>query len=1133
MRDGSPIDIGPPKQRAALAVLLLADGGVVSVDRLIDAIWGADAPASATASLQAYVSNLRKALRDDAGAVTSPIVRQAPGYYLDVSTATVDTAVFAASCAQAADAVGANRWDDALVAADTALGLWRGPLLEDLRDQPWVAAESARISELRSDCLDARITALLALGRVASALADVTQLRAADPYRDRGCWLHMVALYRAGRAVEALDAYTQYSRALGDELGLEPGTELRELQTAVLRQTPELAAWPRSPGWTGAEAVATPGAVTVVDTAPQTPSHELVGRDRELSTVATILADASAGSTRWLVLSGPPGIGKTRLAEEAVARVRGHSGDTVWVSCPDERGTPPWWPMRQLVRALGADADEVLSVPAHADPDTARFAVYERVQTLLESAPRMLAVVIDDVQWADSASAACLAYIAGALRDRPLAMILTVRDGEYQSDVLRLLGTATRGAANRHIEVPALSPADVATLANQVADEEVGEAEASALAARTGGNPFFVSEYARLPRAERLGAEIPIAVKSVLDRRLGGLDPAVLQMLRTAAIIGDAIDRDALPVLAAATRLDLDTLADYLDEAADERIVIASPAGEGYVFAHGLLRAQLIAGMPALRRQRVHAKVATVLAEATTDDAVTRRAGHLVAAQPLVEPQEVVAACRLAAERATASWSSDIAARWWQAALDAYDRLPQADRSDTERDALTVSMLEAHSRAGRGRLVLDAVDRYLVEALRAGRVATAGRVSSALLRASGGWPWLAPGEDPGELLTRLNRATELCDPHPAAGARVRAALAVGHCYDPDPAVASDILDRADALAMQADDPDITADVLMGRLITFSGVSTASVETLEWAQDLKVLQHSRSREDTVIAASVATMAAMSLGDVDGAARHLATGITGSEELQLPVLRAQLRWMEAVQAIWRGDFAEAQRHHTIAAHVHEQTELYVAGSGMLAEVSLLWETGGSAPQLPDLAGEPASGGQSLVGLAHAVVLAMQHGPAAREAARSMLAERLGVADRARGQTWTTLGHNTFLAHLAAEHELAEFAVGLLAELEPFLDRIAVIGQVGVAGPVALGTARLYALLGDRDRASADLQRARALAQRTGGVPSLVRCDLLACELTGAGDRAEMARRVAVGARRLGMAGVEKRAGELASS
>lgn len=166
VRDDSPVDIGPPKQRAALAVLLLAQGRVVSVDRLIDAVWGDDVPASATASLQAYISNLRRALRDGSrtSQLASPIIRQSPGYYLDLEPDDVDLAVFGAGCARAAAAVEAGEWDTALSATEATLTLWRGPLLDDLRDQPWVAQDAARVEALRNDCLDNRIAALLAMG---------------------------------------------------------------------------------------------------------------------------------------------------------------------------------------------------------------------------------------------------------------------------------------------------------------------------------------------------------------------------------------------------------------------------------------------------------------------------------------------------------------------------------------------------------------------------------------------------------------------------------------------------------------------------------------------------------------------------------------------------------------------------------------------------------------------------------------------------------------------------------------------------------------------------------------------------------------------------------------------------------
>lgn len=1128
-----PVDIGPRKQRAVLAVLLLAQGGVVSVDRLVDAVWGDDVPGSALASLQAYISNLRRALRDSGSA--SPIVRQPPGYYLEVAADDVDLTVFAARCAAAAEAVATGAWRDALAEADAALALWRGPLLADFGDEKWVVPDAARVDELRRECMDGRVTALLALGRTAPALTEAARLAAADPLSDRACWLHMLALYRSARVSEALDGYSRHARVLDAELGLQPGDELKHLQTAILNQAPELAAWPRRPGWTGAAEVATPAVPHSIE-APSAsdPRSALIGRDRELATVQELLDDVASGLSCWLVLSGPPGIGKTRIAEEAARRV---GGGVVWVTCPDEGATPPWWPMRQLAHALGADPDEVVDVATQTDPDTARFQVYERIQRLLERAPDVRAVVIDDVQWADSASTCALAYIAGALRDgpssrrsarpNPMAIVLTVRDGEHAPELGRLLGTIARGARNRHVAVPALSSGAVAELAAAVAGDAITPTEAAMLAVRTGGNPFFVCEYARLPRDQRAGNDIPVAVKSVLDRRLANLDPAVLQVLRTAAVIGDEID---VPVLARATRLDLETLADYLDEAADERIVVSSHSGAGYAFAHALLRQQLSEGMTALRRQRAHATVAEVLADVVGADALTRRAQHLVAAQPLVEPEVVVAACRLAAEEATRRWSSDIAATWWQAALDAYDLLPTAMRDEDERDALVVAMLAAYSRAGRGRLVLSTVEGRLGEALRDGRTMTAGRMASALLRASGSWPWLAPGQDPGCLLVQLEQAAAVAGDDAAAGARVLAALAVGHCYNPDPVVAAGHLDTAEVLAESTGDPDVLADVLMGRIIAYSGVATRSAESLEWALSLKALEHSSSHEDRVIADSVCTMAAMNLGDVAGAERYMRAGIAGSEELQLPVVRAQLRWMEAVLAVWHGDFAEARRHHGIAAHVHEQTELYGAGSGLMAEVSLLRETGDRInPQWRDLAATPETGGQSMVDLVHTALLSV-----ADASEVGVSAEILLSAWRAHSggpHNWTTLGRLVLLAHLAADGGLVEFCDPLLQALAPYVDRIAVIGQIGVAGPVALATARVRALSGDVAGALADLETARELCARTGGVPSTVRCALVAAELLeDPGERAVAAAAVLADAEALGMRGVAQAAARL---
>jgi len=282
---------------------------------------------------------------------------------------------------------------------------------------------------------------------------------------------------------------------------------------------------------------------------------------------------------------------------------------------------------------------------------------------------------------------------------------------------------------------------------------------------------------------------------------------------------------------------------------------------------------------------------------------------------------------------------------------------------------------------------------------------------------------------------------------------------------------------------------------------------------------------------VISNSVCTMAEMNLGDVDAVARRLAVGIEGSEALTLPVLRAQLRWMEAVLAVWRGDFAEAERHHGIAAHVHEQTELYGAGSGLMATVSLLRETGGPIdPQWLAMAATPETGGQALADLVKTALLTVADGPEVAATADRLLSAWLATG--VRSHAWTTLGHLVLLAHLAADNGLTRYAGPLLDELHPFGDRIAVLGQIGVVGPVALATARLRLLAGDRDQAWADLTRARTVAERTGAAPTLVRCALLAAELSESdGQRRAMAAEVAADARRLGMLAVEAAALKLA--
>ncbi|WP_420880401.1 BTAD domain-containing putative transcriptional regulator [Rhodococcus sp. (in: high G+C Gram-positive bacteria)] len=1130
--DGRPLlDLGPRKQRAVLAVLLLARGRVVSTARLIDALWGDDAPASALASLQAYVSNLRRVLRSGPGA-TPPIVRQPPGYVLDVSSDEVDLITFLDDAEVARCLTEKHEWEPALKTADRALASVRGPLLEDLGDQPWIRLEAAGFDEVRTACRETRITALLALGRISPALVEAAQLSSEFPYRDRTCWLRMLALHRAGRSSEALEQFQAHTVRLDTELGLVPGAELQDLQGAILRHDAGLAAWPRTPGWTGAEQVplpATPSTAshptdidTDIDTGPQDPAAAgrparlFVGRGNETAAIERMLDDVLAGSTRWLALTGPAGIGKTRVAEECAARTTAVGGKAVWARCPEDDGTPAWWPIRRLVRELGGDADAVLIPPTDVDPDEARFAVYERVRDAIETAAAeapVLTVVVDDIQWADPTSLRCLAYLAGALRERPVWFVLTLRDTGSGTVVGTLVDAVLRGDGNRHVVVPPLASDEVAELACHVCGEQLEPAEVRLLSDRTGGNPLFVSEYARLPRDERLGDGIPLAVRSVLGRRLAAVDPDVLQVLRIAAVLGDAIEVD---LLAAATGLDVDTLADRLDAAADERILVTAPDSGGYVFAHGLLRHEVLQAIPPVRRQRVHARVADILTASADTDRASRRAHHLCAALPLVDPRVALDACILAAREATERWSSETAAHWWEVAVETFDLLPASARSSDDRDDLVVARVEALARAGRGQTVLDVVDAGLLDAVREGRTSGAGRLAAALLRAAGAWPWVSYGRDPGPLLERLEALETFVASDPVAHARVLAALAVGSCYHPDSAVPDDMSRRAVELARAEGDPDVIADALLARLLLFSGVARRSRESLDLAAELLRLPHKQSRVDDVIVHAVASMTQMNLADTASAAAHVRRGIVGCDLLRLPVLRVQLRWMEGTLAEWRGELRQAAHHYATAAQIHLQTELYTAGSADLAQNTVKWEQGVLADSTPGFV-EPR---------AWTIAIAAARGE------RQTVIDGLErwMADPG-PDVWTTLGHHTLLAHVIADLALVEYAAPFGDLLAPFTDRIATVGQVGVVGTVAEASARLHALLGRADRAMALLDEAERIATRTSGTPTLLRCRLFRAQLAPASAaRGSELAAVADEAERRGMHGLAAQARSL---
>ena len=245
---GDPIRLAAQKPRALLALLLLDRNRVVATDRLVDELWGDAPPAQATKTLQVYVSQLRKELGPER------LATRAPGYELRVADGELDLDRFDALVRTGREQLAAG---DAAAAASTlrdALALWRGPALQEFRSEPFAGGAAARLEELRLGALEDRLQAELDAGAAADVVPELEQLVVSEPLRERPRELLMLALYRSGRQADALDLYRRARELFVEELGIEPGPALRELEQAILRQDAALAAPRRARGVVAAAA---------------------------------------------------------------------------------------------------------------------------------------------------------------------------------------------------------------------------------------------------------------------------------------------------------------------------------------------------------------------------------------------------------------------------------------------------------------------------------------------------------------------------------------------------------------------------------------------------------------------------------------------------------------------------------------------------------------------------------------------------------------------------------------------------------------------------------------------------------------------------------------------------------------
>lgn len=347
--DGRRVVLSSERQRAVLAALLAHPGETLSADRLVAVVWGDRPPASAHQSLHSHISRLRRVLATAAGGDPGTIVTDARGYRLVLGAHDVDATRFEMLLTQARSQRDRDP-GQAVALLDEALGLWRGPAFGDLaaRDIDMVRSEATRLEQLRAAAIADRVDAVLALGGHAQVIGELEATVTGDPLAERPHGQLMLALYRSGRQADALATYRAFRRRLGEETGLDPSPGLQQLHERMLRQDPDLAVTDQS---RDAPAGEPPGAGSGAVTPPAaggTAMHgELVGRDDD-----TVAIESLLGTARLVTLTGPPGVGKTRLAGEVADRAGERFPDGVGVcslaAVPDPASLPA-----AIVGALG------------------------------------------------------------------------------------------------------------------------------------------------------------------------------------------------------------------------------------------------------------------------------------------------------------------------------------------------------------------------------------------------------------------------------------------------------------------------------------------------------------------------------------------------------------------------------------------------------------------------------------------------------------------------------------------------------------------------------------------------------------------------------------------------------------
>lgn len=893
-----------PGRQGRLALTYLVCNRTRPVPRaeLADLLWSGMPPPAWEASLSAVISRVRAALASLPG---EPLVTSAFGCYQFTAAAWVDVEQAAEQTAEAETALRAGATRQALRIAAAAADLAGRPLLPG-HEGGWVDEQRGLLRGWQVRALEVQAQAAADCGDPGAAVRAAGAVLRLEPFRETAHQLMIRAHVAAGNRAEAVAAYVRCRAMLADELGVDPSPQTESCYLEALRL--------ERLGFSAPSTSPLPAPLAVPE------RGAFVGRDHELARVRKMLDEGDAGRTHLALVTGEPGIGKSRLAKE-LAEEASVGGTTVLFGRCDSEQIIPYQPFVQalhhvvagsstptLVELTGSWAPDLVRLipelsdrlpepgtPLTTTPDTARYRLFEAVAAILAGLRRTAPVLllIDDLQWADQPTLLLLRHVLRSGEVAGLVVMTTCRDGEVGPDhpLTATLADLHRDDLVTSVPLGRLDIGDVEAML----DGRVGLARE--VHRVTAGNPFFVRALARHladTGAEDLsGAGVPTGVADVVRRRLALQSADAQRSLVAAAVIGR---RFALDILARATRLSETATLAALEQACAARLVVEDLDAAGqFSFVHDLVREAVVDQLGPSRRALLHRSVGEALAT-LAPESVADLARHFCAAGPTVADRAAGYAVQ-AAEAASGQLAHEDAARYCDAALAALPNTAPALR----RGGLHLALGDACAKAGDP----ERANRAFAHAADAARIAgDAELLARCALGAAATWGGAGRVDQ-----RRIALLDEALDALGSADHELRALLlarlAGERYWEPDPSARDQLSAEAVAVARRLDRPGTLATCLEARNYALWGPQGAE-DRLHAAREIVALAQPGHPELTLVGHAWGITTALEMGDRAALDTGLAAYATLAAELRQPRYRWYAGSREATRAILAGDF-----------------------------------------------------------------------------------------------------------------------------------------------------------------------------------------------------------------------------------